>query len=473
MTTTHTTPGDVLPALDAGSVPSAMKRLHFIGIGGAGMSGIALVLWKRGYVVTGSDLKPSRYTALLEQAGIPVTLGHDPANIEQPDVVVISSAIPEHNRELLEARRRGLPVVKRAQALAWLMEGARGIAVCGTHGKTTTTSMISRVLVDAGRDPSFLVGGELNDLGSNARHGSGEFLVCEADESDGSLLYLHPEVAVVTNLELDHHSHYLHVEDVAAVFARFIDRLPAHGRLVYWGDDPRLVSLAAKAGTRTCSFGLSAGNDYQACEIRLSHGGSRFEVWRRGYRLEQAELVVPGQHNVLNALACFAVLGELGISPGLVTSSLRSFTGARRRFQWKGEKAGVSVVDDYAHHPTEIKATLRAARTGEWDRVIAVFQPHLYSRTRYLHDEFARALLEADLAVVTDVYGARELPQPGVSGKLIVDSLLRLSPRFPVVYLPKLPTIEEYLAEITVPGDLVLTMGAGDVHRVGERFLGL
>jgi UDP-N-acetylmuramate--alanine ligase len=452
---------------------SSLRRFHFIGIGGAGMSGIALVLHRRGLEVTGSDLKPSRYTGLLQEAGVAVTFGHDPANIDHPDVVVISSAIPEHNRELHEARRRGLPVVKRAQALAWVMEGRRGIAVCGTHGKTTTTSMISRALVDAGKDPSFLVGGELNDLGSNARHGEGDTMVCEADESDGSLLYLHPEVAVFTNLELDHHSHYRHVDEVADVFRSFIGLLPAHGRMVYWADDPRLEDLAGSAACGTISYGLSPSADYQAREVGLHHRGSRFQVWREGHHLTDAELTVPGQHNILNALACFSALDDLGVSPAKIAASLRSFTGAVRRFQLKGERRGVTVVDDYAHHPTELKATLRAARTGEWSRVVAVFQPHLYSRTRYLHQEFAQALLEADVAVVTEIYGAREDPQPGVSAKLIVDSLLRLSPRFPIVYLPRLTQVVEYLEEQTLPGDVVLTLGAGDVHRVGERLLEL
>jgi len=450
---------------------SSLKRFHFVGIGGAGMSGIAMVLHRRGYEVTGSDLKPSRYVALLERDGIPVSVGHDAANIELPDVVVISSAIPGHNPELAEARRRELPVVKRAQALAWLMEGKRGIAVCGTHGKTTTTSMISRALVDAGLDPSFSVGGELIDMSSNARHGPGSYLVCEADESDGSLLFLRPEVALITNLELDHHSHYLHVEDVVDVFRTFVATLPPEGRFVYWADDPRLRALAADAPCRCVSYGLSTGCDYQAREVMFHHRGSRFEVWRRGHRLAVAELAVPGQHNILNALGCFATLSDLGVSPSRIADSLRSFSGAVRRFQWKGERDGVSVVDDYAHHPTELKATLRAARTGEWQRVVAVFQPHLYSRTRFLHDDFARALLEADIAVVTDVYGAREEPEPGVSGKLIVDSILRLRPRFPVVYLPRLAAVVDYLRQIVVDGDLILTMGAGDVHRVGEGFL--
>jgi UDP-N-acetylmuramate--alanine ligase len=456
---------------DTITAPPWLRTLHFIGVGGAGMSGIALVFHDRGYQVTGSDLKPSRSVSLLEQAGVSVNVGHEAQNVGNPDVVVISSAIPAHNVELQEARRRGIPVVKRAQALAWVVDSGRGIAVCGTHGKTTTTSMISRVLVDAGLDPTFLVGGELNDLGSNARNGSGEFVVCEADESDGSLLLLRPEVAVLTNLELDHHSHYLHVEDVEEVFQDFLSRLPAHGRLVFCAEDPRVSALAGGVGCDTCSYGLSSTADYQAREVIMRHLGSSFEVWQRGRKLAEAGLIVPGRHNVLNALACFATLTELGVGPEQVNAALGSFGGAVRRFQLKGEKAGVTVVDDYAHHPTELKATLRAARDGDWTRVLAVFQPHLYSRTEFLHAEFAEALLEADVAVVTDVYGAREDPLPGVSGKLIVDSMLRMDRCKPVAYLPRLGSVVDYLEGVAVPGDLILTLGAGDVHRVGERFL--
>ena len=452
--------------------PEWLRSAHFIGIGGAGMSGIALVLHKRGYQVTGSDLKPSRYVTLLENDGIPVSIGHRAGNLDGPDVVVISSAIPAHNVELLEARRRGVLVVKRAQALAWLMESGRGIAVCGTHGKTTTTSMITRVLVDTGYDPTFLVGGELNDLGSNARHGDGEFVVCEADESDGSLLLLDPEVAVLTNMELDHHSHYLHVEDVERVFKDFTDKLPPEGLLVYYAGDPRVAALAMRVACRTCSYGLEGtGAAYQARAVVPVGTGSCFEVWRNDQRLATLTLRVPGKHNVLDALAAFTTLAELGVSPERIVAPLEGFTGAVRRFQWKGERDGVTVVDDYAHHPTELRATLSAAREGAWSRVIAVFQPHLYSRTEFLQTEFAEALLEADVAVVTDVYGAREDPMPGVSGKLIVDGILRLQKSKPVVYLPRLSSIVDYLNRATVPGDLVLTLGAGDVHRVGERFL--
>jgi UDP-N-acetylmuramate--alanine ligase len=451
--------------------PAGLKSLHFIGIGGAGMSGIALVFHNRGYEVSGSDLKPSRYVTLLEQAGLPVAIGHKAVNVDHPDVVVISSAIPSHNAELQEARRQGIPVVKRAQALAWIMESGRGIAVCGTHGKTTTTSMITRVLVDGGYDPTFLVGGELNDLGSNARTGEGEFVVCEADESDGSLLLLRPEVAVLTNLELDHHSHYLHVEDVERVFEEFLSKLPADGLFVYCAEDARVRALAPGAPCRVCSYGFCDGADYQAREVVPGHPGGTFEVWSGGRRLASVTLEVPGRHNILNAMACFATLAELGVPAEAIVHSLHTFGGAVRRFQRKGERDGVTVVDDYAHHPTELKATLCAARDGDWDRVIAVLQPHLYSRTEFLHAEFAEALLEADIAVVTDVYGAREDPRPGVSGKLIVDSILKMDRLKPVVYLPRLGAVVDYLNESTTEGDLVLTLGAGDVHRVGERFL--
>jgi UDP-N-acetylmuramate--alanine ligase len=451
--------------------PERLRSLHFIGIGGAGMSGIALVLHSRGFQVTGSDLKPSRYTALLQKEGVEVKIGHKAANLDHPDVVVISSAIPNHNVELQEARKRGILVVKRAQSLAWLMEAGRGIAVCGTHGKTTTTSMITRSLVDGGLDPTFLVGGELNDLGSNARHGKGEFVVCEADESDGSLLLLHPEVAVLTNVELDHHSHYLHLEDVERVFADFIDRLPKNGLLVHCAEDSRAMALARKAGCRAVSYGFADSADYQAREVAVQNRGSAFEIWHCGSKVASATLSVPGMHNVLNALACFATLTELGVPREPIISALADFSGAVRRFQLKGERDGITVVDDYAHHPTELRATLLAARDQGWGRVIAVFQPHLYSRTEYLHTEFAEALSLADVAVVTDVYGAREDPWPGVSGKLIVDDLQRIARNKPVVYLPRLNSIVDYLQRMAGKGDLVLTLGAGDVHRVGERFL--
>ncbi len=451
--------------------PERLRSLHFIGIGGAGMSGIALVLHDQGFRITGSDLKWSRYVELLENAGVPVSIGHKADNIDHPDVVVISSAIPSHNVELQEAYRSGIKVVKRAQALAWIMEAGRGIAICGTHGKTTTTSMISQALVDADHDPTFLIGGELNDLGSNARRGQGEFVVCEADESDGSFLLLGPELVVLTNMELDHHSHYLHVEDVERAFEEFLAGLPADGLLVYCGEDSRACRVAAGIDGRALSYGVGDHNDYQARALQPRHLGSSFEIWAHGQKVADAELAVPGQHNVLNAMACFATLHESGVAAEDIVASLRTFGGAVRRFQYKGERDGVTVVDDYAHHPTELRATLLAAADGDWQRVIAVFQPHLYSRTEFLHADFAEALLHADVAVVTDVYGAREDPRPGITGKLIVDSLLRLDPHKPVVYLPRMGAIVDFLDGMAEEGDLILTLGAGDVHRVGERYL--
>lgn len=434
------------------------------------MSGIALVLHKRGLRVTGSDLKPSRYVSLLEQAGIQVHIGHKAANVDSPDAVIVSSAVPEYNVEVQEARRRGVPVVKRAEALAWLVSAGRGIAVCGTHGKTTTTSMISQALVQGGYDPTFLVGGELNDMGSNARQGNGEFVVCEADESDGSLLCLRPQVAVVTNVELDHHSHYLHLEDMVAVFRAFVRSLPAEGLLVVCAEDPVARGLEREAKCPARSYGFTPDADYVA-RPSVRETGNSFEVWRNGVRIAQITLQVPGRHNILNATACFAVLSELGVPLSTVVAALESFTGAVRRFEFKGRRDGVTVVDDYAHHPTEIRATLAAAREGGWSRIFAVFQPHLYSRTEFLQDDFAEALLEADIVIVTDVYGAREEPRPGVSGKLIVDAMLRVSPHKSVVYLPRMASIVDYLRATTLPGDLLLTLGAGDIHRVGERFL--
>jgi UDP-N-acetylmuramate--alanine ligase len=296
-------------------------------------------------------------------------------------------------------------------------------------------------------------------------------VVCEADESDGSFLLLGPEIVVLTNLELDHHSHYLHVEDVERAFKEFLGRLPAAGLLVYCGEDPRVSRLAGNIEGRAVSYGLGDDHDFQARTVETRHLGSRFEVWTGGERVAQVELAVPGLHNVLNALACFATLHESGVPADTIVDSLRSFGGAVRRFQCKGERDGVTVVADSAHHPTELRATLLAARDGDWKRVIAVFQPHLYSRTEFLHAEFAQALTTADIAVVTDVYGAREDPRPGISGKMIVDSLLRLDPHKPVVYLPRLGAIVDYLDCLAEEGDLVLTLGAGDVHRVGERFL--
>jgi UDP-N-acetylmuramate--alanine ligase len=446
------------------------QPVHFIGIGGAGMSGIAMVLAAMGIDVRGSDLKASRYTRHLEKAGVPVTVGHATENIGDAALVVISSAIPEGNPELRAARNSGLPVLRRAEMLARIMAMRRGIAVAGTHGKTTTSSMLSHVLRQCGLDPTFLVGGELNDMGSNAGVGQGAWLVAEADESDGSLLYLRPEVAIVGNVELDHHANYGCLDDVYAVFRRFVALLPDHGLLVVVAGSGG-EELAAHTSAEVVVVGLGAG-DLQATVERVDDRGSVFVVGAGDADdLARIELRVPGEHNVLNALTALAVLRHVGVSPEDAAPHLLTFSGAARRFQELGRHDGVLVVDDYAHHPTEIAATLTAAMRGEHGRVIAVFQPHLFSRTRYLQWEFGRALTLADEAIVTDIFAAREEPEPGVTGKLIVDAYLAERPGGPVSYLPGLGDVVGRLATRVRPGDLVLTLGAGDVFRAGEQLL--
>ena len=477
--------------------------VHLIGVGGAGMSGIAAVLARLGVVVTGSDLKVSRYTRHLEEYGVPVCIGHKAAQVGDAALVVISSAIPPGNPELQEARRRGLPVLQRAEMLARIMATRRGVAVAGTHGKTTTSSMITHVMLRCERRPTFLVGGDLNDVGSNAGVGDGEWLVAEADESDGSLLFLRPEVAVVTNVELDHHANYRCLADVRDVFRRFVALLPAGGRLIaargagadflagetqaeitWYGlaDAGAAAEAGADAGAASPAFaadgpariavGPASGAADLTAEIeRADDQGSDFVVRRGGERLGRITLRVPGEHNVLNALAALAALAHMGVGFDEAVPHLATFSGAARRYQEIGRHDGVVVIDDYAHHPTEVAATLKAARSGSYRRVIAVFQPHLFSRTRYLQREFGRALTMADEAIVTDIFPAREEPEPGVTGKLVVDAYLLERPGGPVFYLPRLGDAVRYLRARVRSGDLVLTIGAGDVVHVGERLL--
>ena len=463
------------------------EPVHFIGVGGAGMSGIAAVLARLGVAVTGSDLKVSRYTRHLQECGVAVSIGHREGQVGDAALVVISSAIPKGNPELQEARRRGLPVLQRAEMLARIMATRRGLAVAGTHGKTTTSSMISHVMLRCGCKPTFLVGGDLNDVGSNAGVGDGEWLVAEADESDGSLLFLRPEVAVVTNIELDHHANYRSLSDVHEVFRKFAALLPASGRLVvargagadflgdateaevvWYGIEREEAGEAEAAGAASAAAGPL---DLAAVVERADDKGSAFEVREHGRRLGRVVLRVPGEHNVLNALAALAALAHAGVTFDEAVPHLATFSGAARRFQEVGRHDGVVVIDDYAHHPTEVTATLKAAQAGSYRRVIAVFQPHLFSRTRYLQREFGRALTLADEAVVTDIFPAREEPEPGVTGKLVVDAYLTERPGGPVFYLPRLGDVVRHLEGRVRPGDLVLTIGAGDVVRVGERLL--
>lgn len=445
---------------------------HFIGIGGAGMSGIAKVLHDRGVRVTGSDLKESRYARALSEAGIPVFIGHDAENLGDPEVVVVSSAIPETNPELAAARARGIEVWPRAKMLARLAGEDVTLAVAGTHGKTTTSSMLACVLEGTGNDPTFLIGGELNDMGANARCGEGGYYVVEADESDGSFLFLEPHLSIVTNMEADHLDHYASFQDIVDTFGDFVRRTPEDGCVVVCADDQGLVDLARRsARCRVVTYGMSAEADVRCDGLRPVGGGHEFEVRVPGGAPVAASVAVPGAHNVVNATGVIAAVWALGLDVPAAAAALAGFSGVRRRFERVGEVQGVIVVDDYAHHPTEVRATLQAARAAGHERIWVVFQPHRYSRTRLLAEDFGAAFGEADRVVLMDVYGAGEVPVPGVSGKTLLDAILLHDRRAQVAYFPHRTDIEGYVVPRVRPGDLVMTMGAGDVTTIGGELV--
>ena len=444
---------------------------HFIGIGGAGMSGIALVLHEQGTPVTGSDLKASRYSRALEEAGVPVMLGHGVSNLGDPEIVVVSSAIPESNPELAEARRRGLPVWPRAKMLANLAGAQRTVAIAGTHGKTTTSSMVATMLVGMGLDPTFLIGGEVCAYGTNARRGAGEYYVVEADESDGSFLYLEPAVALITNVEADHLDHYGTLEEVEHTFTRFAERVAEDGTVVVCADDRRAAEVALRGGRRVVTYGMAEDADVRCTELRRSGQGHTFTLAVRGGGSCDAAIGCPGVHNVLNATGALAVAHVLGHDIAAAAAALAGFGGVKRRFDLIGEARGVRVVDDYAHHPTEVRATLAAARTTGEGRVWVVFQPHRYSRTEALAAEFGAAFGDADRVALMDVYSAGEVPVPGVTGKTLVDAVLANDPRARVAWIPHRSEVPEFIAARVSPGDLVITMGAGDVTTIGPDIL--
>ena len=465
------TSGEVPPAEELGTV-------HFVGIGGAGMSAVARILLERGGKVTGSDAKESAVLAGLRELGAVVHVGHDQGHVGGADTVVVSSAVRESNPELARARREGLRVLHRSQALAALMRGRRGVAVAGTHGKTTTTSMLTVALRACGADPSFAIGGEFTGGGPGAHAGTGDVFVAEADESDGSFVVYHPAVAVITNVEPDHLDHYGTAEAVTAAFDRFADGVAPGGVLVACADDPGALDVATRAaarrgsGLRVRTYGRTAAADVQVADLDTSGQGARFTLAPRGGDLLTVALRVPGAHNALNAAAAWTAATALGFAPEGVVAGLESFGGARRRFELKGTAGGVRVVDDYAHHPTEVSAVLTAARAvaGE-GRVLALFQPHLYSRTRIFAAEFGRALGLADEVVVLEVYAAREDPEPGVTGALVADAVPL--PPSAVVHEPDRVRAARRVAERARPGDLVLTVGAGDVTQLGPEVLRL
>jgi UDP-N-acetylmuramate--alanine ligase len=444
-----------------------IKTIHFVGIGGIGMSGIAEILADRGLVVSGCDLKASAMTDLLIGRGIPVTIGHDPAHLHGADMVVVTSAVKGHNAEIDSALQRGIPVVKRKEILGHIVNRKRAIGVSGTHGKTTTSAMIAVILEEAGLDPTVIIGGMLRNIGSNAKSGGGDFLVVEADEYDRTFHELRPEIAVITNVEADHLEYYGSFEAIVEAFRIFATRVKPGGAVIGCVDDPIVRDLLKKipgATQKIIRYGLSDAADLRATNIVYSERGSTFEVPRvGGFRL-----FVPGEHNVRNALAAIAVARQLGITTQATAAGLARFLGVDRRFQILGEFAGAIVVDDYAHHPTEIRATLTAARRGyPKRRVVALFQPHLYSRTRDFALQFGESLLVADVALVAPIYAAREQPIEGITSKLIADAVGG------VEYLERSnDAIIEELRRRLQPNDLFIAMGAGDVHQIAEALVG-
>lgn len=428
------------------------------------MSAIAKVLLEQGHSISGTDLKRSRALTTLEAMGADVQLGHQAQAVEGADTAVVSAAIPESNPELKRAHELGIPVITRGEALAALLESSRAIVVAGTHGKTTTTSMIVSILRHAGMDPTYLVGGGLNDAGTNARFGSGDYSVAESDESDGSFLLLHPQIAVVTNVEADHLDYWGSLEAIREAFVRFLGSVDVDGAVVLPIAEAELSSTAA---ARVLTFG--EGGDVTAEQVEQTHEGTRFVLSVAGEHLSVA-LRVPGIYNVMNSLAAAASAYAAGVPLAEVAKGLGAYRGVERRFQIRGTTAGVTVIDDYAHHPTEVRSVLSAARSGAWSRVLAVFQPHRYSRAVFF-DDFGDAFHDADVIVVTDVYGAGEEPIPGVTGKLVADAVCEHLPGRLVAYLPHRDELIGYLCHTARPGDALLTLGAGDVTSIGEELL--
>jgi UDP-N-acetylmuramate--alanine ligase len=443
-------------------------KVHFVGIGGIGMSGIAEVLLNLGYTVSGSDIKDSDIIQKLSSLGAKINIGHNKLNVSDVDVVVTSSAIPSSNPEVVYAKKKNIPVIQRAEILAELMRLKYGIAIAGSHGKTTTTSMIALVFSEAGLDPTAVIGGKLNVFNSNAKLGKGDYLIAEADESDGSFLHLTPTVAIVTNIDDDHLDFHRNMENLKNVFINFINKVPFYGFSVLCIDDPNIRSILSSINKKYITYGLKRRGDVEVRDLSLGDFNSSFYVKYKNKNVDKFILNIPGIHNVLNSLAVIGASLELGISTDKIKNGLKKFTGVHRRFEKIGEVNGILIIDDYGHHPTEIAATLKSARNLGFKRTIAVFQPHRYTRTKLLHKKFGKSFKGIDIVVVTDIYPAGEKPLPNVSSKLIVDSIKNYNKR--VIYIKNKEDIPSYLISICKKGDLVIILGAGDIRKVGEDF---
>ncbi|BBO71895.1 UDP-N-acetylmuramate--L-alanine ligase [Desulfosarcina alkanivorans] len=446
-------------------------HIHFVGIGGIGMSGIAELLLNLGYRVSGSDLKATDITARLARLGGTIQVGHRAGQIAGADVVVVSSAIDMENPEVAAARQSAIPVIPRAEMLAELMRLKYSVAVAGAHGKTSTTSLVANVLAGGGLDPTVVIGGKLKSIGRNAVLGQGDFIVAEADESDGSFLKFSPAIAVVTNIDREHMDFYEDMDAIKSVFLDFIDRIPFYGLAVLCLDNEPLQGLLPRIKKRLTTYGRSAQADYQARDISFGQMKSRFTVVHRGESLGEFQLAMPGMHNVYNALAAIAVGLELDIALDAIKRSLETAEGVQRRMEIKGDVNGITVVDDYGHHPTEIQVTLDAVKSNWPDRrKVVVFQPHRYTRTRALLEDFTRSFNNSDVLVVLPIYAASEAPIPGVSGEALGDCI-RAHGHRDVTCLDTLEACVDHLVKMLAPNDVLLTLGAGDVYRVGEMVL--
>ena len=447
-----------------------IRRVHFVGIGGSGMSGIAEVLLNLGYRVSGSDLVESDTTLRLQRLGAEVVMGHRSENLRDADVVVISSAVRKDTPEVIAAHERIIPVIPRAEMLAELMRMKYGVAIAGTHGKTTTTSMIATVLAHGGLDPTAVIGGKLNSFGSNAKLGQGELLVAEADESDGSFLKLSPTIAVVTNIDPEHLDHYRNLEEIQKAFLEFINKVPFYGLAILCLDQENVQALIPQVQKRYVTYGLSSQANFRAADISYHGLTTSFRVFANERELGQISIQMPGLHSVYNALAAIATASELDVNFEVVRQALGSFSGVQRRFQIKGEWDGVMVVDDYGHHPTEIKATLSAAKNGWGRRTVVVFQPHRYSRTRDLFKEFLTAFNQADVLFLTGIYPAGEDPIPGVDVQGLYEGIKGHGHKDVTLVLDKSAILDRLLPRLK-PGDMVFTLGAGDVWKTGEALI--
>ena len=451
-------------------IQQVIKKIHFVGIGGIGMSGIAEIMLNRGFEISGSDMNESMNTEYLRSLGIPVTIGHAKENVSDADVVVYSSAVKEDNPEVVEARERSIPVIKRSEMLAETMRMKYGIGIAGTHGKTTTTSMVGLVLTEAGIDPTIIVGGKLSGLGgTNARLGKSDYIVVEADEFDRTFLRLTPSIAAITTLETEHLDTYKDLDDIKNAFIEFANKVPFFGFVVLCLDEPALQDIRPMIQKKVISYGTTNQADVRAVDIEYNEFTSKYVVEYKGTELGEISINIPGKHNVNNSLVAVTIALELGVDFPVIKRALELFAGVYRRFETKYNNK-ILVIDDYAHHPTEINATLSGVRNGWKRRLVAVFQPHLYSRTKDFYAEFGRAFLNSDVFICTDVYPAREEKIEGVSGELITNAAKSFGHKN-VVYVEDKTEIPNKLMEIVEPDDIVITLGAGDIWKFGEEFI--